>query len=477
MRSLMSLRGVLRSSPIATATAAVLLAAAALPCRAAEAQTRLPILSACQPATTPLLPTRWRATALMLPYVRRQIAAGEFVYDSTLPAMRAMVYGLESGAADLLITDKETYELTGPPDKPTGCIALGQKYRPPTMRWLSDKAVCDGEAPVGAKKVQWWKDPSKDGRATWQWYRTDTRVPWRIMFPDRSPEPAVIGDYAVTYFPTFQPLTQTNLKRLRDFCIARAHQPSPAAAAATTVSELMKLGSDITAAQRAKRIGSLVPGLSRSACSSVRMTNWPHQFIMTAILSPIQFKWTPLPTLLYYDWDGAGTLVGLMHNARTIPPRLELESILKKGIGYGIESGPNGMFACRAAIPGAVRPDWMAVAGCDCKGVIDHNPKFGANEVSVIRACPVRGEGDHVNWSWYTTAGRPILFTEPEAIGLGLNIADYLAWLPGAKMPREAFALPKLCTVAATEAGLPPIGGGLPPATTENCKDCHTTRP
>jgi hypothetical protein len=65
---------------------------------------------------------------------------------------------------------------------------------------------------------------------------------------------------------------------------------------------------------------------------------------------------------------------------------------------------------------------------------------------------------------------------QPEAIGLGLNIADYLAWMPGAKMPREAFALPKLCTVATTEAGLPPIGDGLPPATTENCKDCHTTQ-
>jgi hypothetical protein len=239
----------------------------------------------------------------------------------------------------------------------------------------------------------------------------------------------------------------------------------------------MTSGGDIDAAERAKRVQALIPGLSRQACSAMsNPPHWPNQFVMTAILTPIQFRFTPLPTMLYYDWEGAGTLVGVMNESRTLPPRLELQSIQTRGVGYGIERMPNGVFACKAATPGVVRPNWMSAAQCECSGVIDHNADFGGNEVSVIRACPVRGEGLHVNWSWYTTEGRPILFTEPEAIGLGLNIADYHRWLPGVKMSPDAFELPAICTPRATEFGLPPVGEGLPPEKTENCSDCHTTR-
>jgi hypothetical protein len=412
----------------------------------------------------------------MLPFLRQQLAVGEFDYDHSVPALRATLYGLESGAVDLLIAGKQTYELVGPHDSPNACIALGHKYDPPGDSWLSEGSVCDGEAPVGTKTTQWWKSAAPDGRAVWQWYRTDNRLPWRIMFPTRNAEPAVIGDYAATYFTTFAPVSQTNLGHLRDLCVAKAQKPDAATAAASTAPELMAAGKDIGATVRATRIASLVPGLSRQACSRVTMTNWPNQFLMTAILTPIQFKFTPLPTMLYYDWTGAGTMVGLMNESRTLPPALELESLQTKGIGYGIERMPNGAFACRAATPGVVRPNWMSAAGCTCSGVIDHNPELGPNEVSVIRACPVKGEDQHVNWSWYTTDGRPILFTEPEAIGLGLNIADYDRWLPGETMPRESFELPEICTAKAADMGLPPVGNGLPPELTANCSDCHTTR-
>jgi hypothetical protein len=438
----------------------------------------LPMFAACQPATQPALPQRWRAVGLMLPYLRQQLVVGEFVRDGAAHAMRAALTGLESGTVDLLITEKETYRLSGPHDAPNACAALGHKYDPPPDSWLTSRSTCDGEAPVGTKSAQWWKTASADGRAIWQWYRTDTRLPWRIMFPTRAAEPAVIGDYAMTYFPTFAPLEQTNLASLRDFCAAKAHKAAPAELAASTATELMATGSDIDAAERAKLVQALIPGLSVQACPAAsKPPSWPNQFVMTAILTPIQFQFTPLPTMLYYDWDGAGTLVGLMNEPHTLPPQLELQSVQTRGVGYGIERLPNGVFACRAATPGVVRPDWMSVAACECSGVIDHNPDFGANEVSVIRACPVKGEGLHVNWSWYTTQGRPILFTEPEAIGLGLNIADYHRWLPGVKMSADAFALPEICTPqAAAKFGLPPVGDGLPPDKTVNCSDCHTTR-
>jgi hypothetical protein len=91
-------------------SAAFAVLAAALPDVAAGAdeKTALPILSACRQTTAPQLPPRWRAVALLLPFFHRQLDVGEFVYDGALPAMRATLYGLESGAVDLLITDKET---------------------------------------------------------------------------------------------------------------------------------------------------------------------------------------------------------------------------------------------------------------------------------------------------------------------------------------------------------------------------------
>ena len=74
----------------------------------------------------------------------------------------------------------------------------------------------------------------------------------------------------------------------------------------------------------AKRVQALIPGLSRQACPAMsNPPHWPYQFVMTAILTPIQFQFTPLPTMLYYDWEGAGTLVGVMNEARTLPPRLD----------------------------------------------------------------------------------------------------------------------------------------------------------
>jgi hypothetical protein len=451
---------------------AVLAAASAYPANAADAA--LPIMKACAPSTPPELPQRWRAVALMMPFVRQQLDIGEFVYDGSLPAMRATIYGAESGAVDLLITSTETYQLSGPHDAPDACVALGKKYSPPTTRWLSD-AVCDGEGPIASTQVQWWKMQGSEGRTQWQWYKAGTRLPWRVMFPARTADPAVIGEYGMSYFPAFTPIAQTNLAQLRDLCAGKATKASEAAAAAATARDLMTAGGDLPEAERAARIRSLIPGFSRQACSNVSAARWPDHFVMTGILSPIPFKWTPLPSMLYYDWADAGGLHAWMYETRTEPPKLELVSLLTKGIGYSIERLPSGAFACSAKSPGMVRPDWMSVAGCECKGVIDHNPELGPNDVSQIRACPVKGQGLRVNWSWHTTEGRPILFTEPGAIGGGLNIADYLAWQPGATMPRSAFELPRLCTHP-DEAGMPPVGHGLPAEMTRSCSDCHTTQ-
>lgn len=447
--------------------------AAQWPAIADDEDTTLPIMAACRPDTAPVLPERWHAVGLMLPLLRQQLVVGDFLYDGSISAMRATLYGLESGSVDLLITAAQTYQINGPADAPESCTALGKLYSPPSTRWLAKDPVCDGEAPVGGKKVQWWKTPDADGRAEWQWYTSDRRLPWRTMFSHRVTEPAVIGDYGITYFPTFESVTQTPLPQLQQFCTAHLRQPDPKQATAKTADDLMTLAPAI--GDRASRVKSLIPGLSLNACKSLEAARWPNRYVMTAILSPIPVKFTPLPTMLFYDWEDAGKLYAYLYEARTQPPKIEMVSVLTKGVGYGLERLPNGTFACAARSPGTVRPDWMRVAGCECKGVIEHNAQFGAHEVSQIRACPVKGEGLHVNWSWYTTDGRPILFAEPDAIGMGLNVADYYRWMPDEAMPPEAFDLPAQCT-RAEEVGLPAVGDGLPAASTANCSDCHTTR-
>jgi hypothetical protein len=168
------------------------------------------------------MPYQWRAVGLMMPFEQAQLDVGEFVFDGLIPAMRASVYGLESGAVDLLITNEQTYRLTGPHAAPTGCTAVGRQFSPPPVQWLTPEAICVGEGKLASRQTQWWKMPGAEKSATWHWFSTGRRLPWRSMFVSRSPEPAVIGDYAMTYFPVFTPVQETNLKKLRTFCEAQS---------------------------------------------------------------------------------------------------------------------------------------------------------------------------------------------------------------------------------------------------------------
>lgn len=427
----------------------------------------LPIMAACGQTTAPTLPEKWRAVALMLPFTREQLNVGEFIYDGALKLMRATVYGVESGAVDLLITERETYRLSGRYKAPDGCTALGSKYGLPSDRWLTSDAVCTGEAPVLARQLQWWKTAAPDGRAKWHWYRTDTRMPWRIMLPRDVQDPPVIGDYGLTYFPDFSAINETTLARLRDLCVASAKKESGNISA--TAREMLATPDKAADGERLERIQALVPGLSHQACARTKPARWPDQFVMTGMLTPIPFRYTPLPSVIYYDWTTHAKQFAVMHESRTTPPKIEIVSILAKGTGYSLERTPNGAFQCAMDSPGLVRPDWMQNAGCECKGVFENHPELSPNVTSQLLACPVKTKGLRVNWSWYTSEGRPILFMEPGASGSGLNLADYQRWVPGFKMTPTDFDLPAQCANPASP-------GGLPTSATIPCSDCHTTR-
>lgn len=402
----------------------------------------------------------------MLPFLQGQIDIGEFVYDGALPAMRTTVYGLESGVADILITDKDTYLLNGSHDAPTSCTSLGPKLRPPSPQWLGDDSFCVGETPIASHAVQWWEKPGFDtGR---YWFSTDNRLPWRTSFVTRTLDPAIVGDYSMTFFPTFTPLPSTDLAALRDRCAATAKPITAKDIPETpTARELMAFADKTAEAERSDRIGELIPGLSRDACSRMTPPRWPDHFVTTAMVTPIKINDAPYSTLIYYDWSDARTQLILPFHSS--PPALQGIISLKNKVGYRLHfspSAPNGGL-CVPDLPGAVRPDWMSVDSCECRAVLGRGSTLSPNAESQIMSCPIKLQGQRTMWTWYGTDGTPIMFMEAQPEGSGVMLADYDDWIPDHTGKPSDFELPAACQ-ANVNASVSTFANG-------SCAACHTT--
>lgn len=428
----------------------------------------LPTFSRCAPATPPVLPQRWRAVGLMTPFTPAQLDIGEFVYDGSVPAMRASIYGLESGAADLLITNADTYLLSGPHHAPTGCTSLGPQYKPPSARWLPKQARCVGEAPIMSTPVQWWSAPAGLSHTTWHWYATETRLPWRSMMSSPGRYPAIIGDYSMTFFPVFEAVRSTNLGALRDLCRVQPRRPR-INARVQSARTLMTARNEAAETERLARIETLIPGLSHQACANATPQRWPPHLGMTAMMTPQNFGHGPYPTEMLYDWSGAKG-----HRTRNYLPNKPgmlpvLDGVLLPGAGYEIKREASGATTCLPIYPGVIKPDWMAADKCECKGVIKNHPTLSPNDVTEIRACT--RERRQFFWSWYTTSGRPVVFMEPSPQGDGPAITDYHRVVPGHDIPSGTFDLPAQC--ATTSARRPGQQQGSYEANNPVCTNCH----
>ena len=328
------------------------------------------------------------------------------------------------------------------------------------------------KSPVAGQAVQWWQ---KSGfNIARYWVRSGSRLPWRSLFLKRALEPAIIGDYAMTYFPTFTPVRETNLASLKSFCAANAKPARGVELPATpTVRELMAIGNTSANAERQKRIGELIPGLNHEDCAHMALAEWPDRYITTAVVTPISIQDAPYPTLIYYDWSGAQTqLVLPFHN---YPPALQGVLSLKKSVGYRMKFSHSAKpSVCKSDVPGIVRPDWMKAASCSCKGVIRHNASLGAETETQILSCPIKNQSPRIMWSWYTTKGRPVLFMEAEPDSGGVMLADYNDWVPGQTGRASDFELPPACTPVSDPRAEEADAG--PNFSNPSCSDCHTTR-
>ena len=278
----------------------------------------------------------------------------------------------------------------------------------------------------------------------------------------------------MTYFATFAAVPETSLAALQNLCAATAKPSTEDPGATPTVHELMAIRNKEAEAERDKRIGELIPGLSHKPCSHMTPARWPDRFVMTAIVTPISINDVPYSTLIYYDWSGAQTLLILPFHG--YPPALQGILTLKNRVGYRVKFSDlvKKTGVCRADLPGAVRPDWMKVAACECQGVISRNTAFSLNAETQLLSCPIKQQAPRIMWSWYTTQGQPNMFMEAGPEGGGVMLADYYDWVPGQTGEARDFELPKSCASLDNSSGAA-AGNATPTFSNVSCSDCHTT--
>lgn len=437
----------------------------------------LPSLARCQASRPPALPQHWHAVGLMMPFDGAQLAVGEFIYDGDVPAMRATVYGLQSGTADFLITNDETYRLSGPYRAPLRCMSAGgRRFDVPTTRWLSGRAQCAGRAALQATTTEWWQTPAANSAANWFWFNAATGLPWRVFMSIPSTSPPVIGDYAMTYFPTFEPLAQTGLSALRDFCGRPSrHATNRGTADTRSARALMTTRAVRDAdAERRGRIRDLIPGLSLDACGVAVPARWPDRMQMTALMTLTPFGVGPLPSEIFYDW-AHNAMLTRVHDLNN--PALAADALLSGATGYDIKPSHSGAPAltCQPDYPGIVKPDWLSGPTCSCKGVITNNPQLIPDDTVEICSCTT--DASHAFWAWYKSSGTPVVFLSTLQTPRGIDLADYYGWSPGAESATTPLEVPAACTSPDRVDHLPPPDRArLTSSFATHCATCHVSR-
>lgn len=432
----------------------------------------LPQFTDCASTEHPILPAKWRTTALLQDFVYPLLTFGRFVYDESAGAFRfqlANQYGFE---LDLLVTTDRTLYLLEGGETPTSCsfVMNESPLSVPSRDWLDSKAVCVGEAPILERNQAWWKTPSGEG-ANWVWYDAGTRLPFRTMYYEQTkiedPVP-VFEHFTFNYFPTFESLESTNLGEIVEMCGQAeetpieiegfdVHAPDTLAAAAP----------DLTLeAASVEQVQRWIPGLGECDPDTPLPPAWPDQVQGTVMMTAVSFPPNPFPTRVFYDWTQRAQNTSLYYYKPTDPADFVQVALLTGDTGYiRIEDEQGEISMCQQALPGPQIPDWKNVDGCKCRATLAPGTVLNPNpETTQILWCPTDLSANQVFWTWYTNSGTPVVFMQTNSsptAGTGLNLADYYHWEPGSKAPPGTFDLPPACQ------GQPKVG--VPQA----CHNCH----
>jgi hypothetical protein len=434
----------------------------------------LPEFKACASNTHPVLPAKWEATALMQDFFLPSVWFGKFVFDDSARAFRFSLadrYGIDF---DFLVTaDRKLYQLEGGGDLPKSCrlVTSQSPFTVPTREWLGSGAVCVGQAPILGRDQRWWKNPSGPVGANWFWYDTRTSLPFRSMYyADAKPSvPVPIYEYfTFNYFPSFKAVLQTNLAQILKTCQSARQAPmADQEFARPSIAPLIKRKSTYpkSDARLIAQIQTWIPGVTDCSSPSALPPAWPDQVQATAFMTAVSFEPNPFPTRIFYDWKKRAQNSTLYYYPPT-PQDFAQTALLLGDTGYIAfvpEHGPAAK--CLQALPGPQVPNWKEVDGCQCRAQIAPHTVLNPSDVPTkILWCKTDLAQQQVFWTWYSDAGRPVVFMQSNSsptAGTGLNLADYHEWGPGSAAPAGTFDLPAVCK------GQPKVAYPAP------CNDCH----
>ena len=436
----------------------------------------LPRFEPCQQQTRPMLPAKWRGVFLMAPFTPTQLVISEIVYDEALAAMQVRLFGVRSGAANVLVLGDKLFSLSER-GADTQCEELdGGEWSPLPRDLVAAGARCVGSSPIAETPVEWWKTPSQPAPlADWVWFKSSDRSPFRLLFQKPGDHLSVLSSFAVSYQVSFEPLTQSNLAALASACAQGAGRRQHRG-----VHDALRT-MESTPSRADAEIKRLFPQL-QWRCGSSR-PHWPQALGMTMFLTPLDIGTDPVPAEVLYNWQLRSQRTRIFWGANS--PTLDEDALMLAQHGYSVSRQRSGEVRCIPALPGTPRPNWLAEAPCTCEGLIGAGSPltpYGAAEILHCSATPPR-----LFWTWHTLAGRPMMFMvtpsrgdEPTAL---ITLADYYAWVPGYPSDEGLFARPAQCPDLSARAKLDrAIGGSLSVSSgrslgrlAEPCGSCHLT--
>lgn len=402
----------------------------------------------------PILPQYWECTCLLHPF--SPIQSNSTPADKASPFFEiciATVYYAEGiGLSALLVGSSGRrwwYKVT--PSQTTlstdgiNFVPVDLGWTVPTTNWFgneSGNANCAGTSYLNwmeAQQVNWWKIPvgsTNPPPATWMWFDAESNLPLRLMFGQGPVASPILGDvnqlalfqmFSFTYFPSFQGLSSN------------------------------PLNSDL--------IDPFIDGFSFGNPNNYQLFEWNTNFGMTALMTPVNEEFNPLPTRILYNWASddqykvssdrsQNSLMKYTYNPGnsftsqvallTGPAPLGTTPPPNSGAGFLINYSGDQITECAGfgnfPFPQEA-PNWVQIPAVQgsVQATILNNPVLCPNNpVTVLGvlfppSAPNYPDSTYL-WTWYSplnssgSSSRPVTFMQSQSgVGLGtsLALADY----------------------------------------------------
>ncbi|WP_026999596.1 hypothetical protein [Eisenibacter elegans] len=430
-----------------------------------------PRLHQTPPTTRPSLPEKWVCTALLhpfspplvegaiedTPFFQLCIANIAFIKEQILSIQ---LTGLEYGTWWYKVYQDRTLLSR---DQGMSWQEIHLEWTLPSTEWLEPSAQYFQTGYLNWMEeplVDWWKQPSGDAEAaTWIWFEHTTQLPFRMMFGNPPPSPQT-GD--PRQLPLFQNFSFTYFANF-----AAAENPT--------------LDHWLPAA---------IEGLVVGNPNEYKLPQWQECFAMTTLMTPVDVRSMPLPTLVLYQWKpnliyeiytdraqhtvmsyeynpqaGFGTQVAALYGI-TPPDASHIPDLAGEGFIFNLDTVDDEVpTRCWSLGLGLQPPHWPSIPAVRGKIhlTLFNTPKFCPKHTVMVFSAlfpPTKEypQGRYL-WAWYSpfpnsdgTHSRPITFMESASNiaqgGTSLALADYFSyeeypektWFPPAH-----FTLPPYC--------------------------------